>query len=125
MLHISSSSGVATGKETTIVRIVDCAGTRVKHIERRHFFIRECVEEGKIRVPFVATDENVADFFTKPLTGKQFFNLRDKVMNVPHSSTRYDDVAEKILDARDKWDAANIYEPPASSSSDVDLHLRP
>ena len=39
--------------------------TRMKHVERRHFFIRELVEEGKIRVPFVRTADNIADFFTK------------------------------------------------------------
>ena len=39
---------------------------RTKHIERRHFFIREAVERGQIRVPFVKTDANIADFFTKP-----------------------------------------------------------
>ena len=58
---------------------------RTKHIDRRHYFIRECVEDGKLRVPFVATADNVADFFTKPLMGKQFFQMRDRVMNVAHS----------------------------------------
>ena len=57
---------------------------RTKHIDRRHYFIRECVENGRLRVPFVATSDNVADFFTKPLMGKDFFRLRDKVMNVPY-----------------------------------------
>ena len=56
---------------------------RVKHIERRHFFIREAVERGQIRVPFVRTDDNIADFFTKPLSSKRFFHLRDIIMNVP------------------------------------------
>ena len=57
--------------------------SKTKHIERRHYFIRECVENGKLRVPFVPTKENCADFFTKPLMGKAFFDLRDRVMNVP------------------------------------------
>ena len=57
--------------------------SKTKHIERRHYFIRECVENGKLRVPFVPTKDNCADFFTKPLMGKMFFDLRDKVMNVP------------------------------------------
>ena len=26
---------------------------RTKHIDRKHYFIRECVEEGRIRVPFI------------------------------------------------------------------------
>ena len=60
--------------------------SKTKHIERRHYFIRECVENGKLRVPFVPTADNVADFFTKPLMGKHFFLMRDKVMNVPHVS---------------------------------------
>ena len=34
---------------------------------------------------FVLTKDNVADFFTKPLTGKMFFDMRDKVMNVPRA----------------------------------------
>ena len=61
---------------------------RTKHIERRHFFVREAVERGEIRVPFVRTDANIADFFTKPLPSKRFFTLRDRIMNVPpHVST--------------------------------------
>ena len=46
---------------------------RTKHIERRHFFVREAVENEKIRVPFVKTVDNLADFFTKPLQGDRFF----------------------------------------------------
>ena len=60
---------------------------RTKHIDRRHYFIRECVENGRLRVPFVATAENIADFFTKPLMGMDFFRMRDRVMNVPQSSS--------------------------------------
>ena len=60
---------------------------RTKHIERRHFFIREAVERLEIRVPFVRTADNLADFFTKPLPSKQFFALRDIIMNVPSSVT--------------------------------------
>ena len=56
---------------------------RTKHIERRHFFIREAVEDLRVRVPFVRTCDNVADFFTKPLASKQFFAMRNAIMNVP------------------------------------------
>ena len=57
--------------------------TKMKHVERRHFFVRECVEEHKLRVPYVSTDKNLADFFTKALPASKFFPLRDKIMNVP------------------------------------------
>ena len=33
-------------------------------------------------VPFVASAENMADFFTKPLAPKQFFPLQNRIMNV-------------------------------------------
>ena len=42
---------------------------KTEHIDRRHYFIRKCVENGLLRVPFVPTTDNVADFFTKPLMG--------------------------------------------------------
>ena len=55
---------------------------RVKHVERRHFFIRDMVEKFELEVPFVRTDDNLADFFTKPMkSAKQFHALRRKVMN--------------------------------------------
>ena len=56
--------------------------SRTKHIDRRHFYVRELVENKEIVVPYVKTDDNLADFFTKPLAAKQFFALRDKIMNV-------------------------------------------
>ena len=57
--------------------------SRVKHIERRHFFVREKVENHELCVPFVRSADNMADFFTKPLASKAFFRLRDAIMNVP------------------------------------------
>ena len=57
----------------------------MKHVERRHFFVRECVEKHLIRVPFVSTVDNLADFFTKPLPARVFFPMRDVIMNVPLS----------------------------------------
>ena len=56
---------------------------RSKHIDRRHFFIRECVENMQLSVPYVNTADNLADFFTKPLDSKQFFAMRRIIMNEP------------------------------------------
>ena len=55
---------------------------RSKHVERRHFFIRDMVEAQEIIVPLVGTAENDADFFTKPLAPKRFKFLRRRVMNL-------------------------------------------
>ena len=57
--------------------------TRMKHVERRHFFVRKMVEDFRITVPFVGTDDNDADFFTKVHKSAKFFEMRDRIMNVP------------------------------------------
>ena len=55
---------------------------RTKHVERRHFFIRDMVEALELRVPLIPTKENPADFLTKPLDKGLFFAHRDTFMNV-------------------------------------------
>ena len=53
-----------------------------QHVLRRHFYVRDMVEEFEIEVPFVSTANNIADFFTKPMhTSKQFFAFRRIIMN--------------------------------------------
>ena len=55
---------------------------RMKHVARRHYFIRDMVEALELQVPFVPTKENVADFFTKPLAEADFLRFRDIIMNI-------------------------------------------
>ena len=45
---------------------------RTKHIDLRYHFIREAVEDGKIIVNYIPTNENVSDIFTKPLARPKF-----------------------------------------------------
>jgi hypothetical protein len=57
---------------------------RMKHVQRRHFFIRDMVESFEIEVPFVRTADNIADFFTKPMkSASQFHAFRKTIMNEP------------------------------------------
>ena len=44
-------------------------GERTKHVDTRYHFVREFVHEGFIKIIFVRTKENVADIFTKNVTG--------------------------------------------------------
>ena len=46
--------------------------SRTKHIDLRYHFIREAVEDGKIRVSYIPTDENVSDILTKALPKPKF-----------------------------------------------------
>lgn len=60
---------------------------RSKHIERRHFYIRDMVEALELSVPLVRTDVNEADFLTKPLKSHHtFYSLRARIMNEPPES---------------------------------------
>jgi hypothetical protein len=56
---------------------------RTKHVERRHFYIRDMVEKFELIVPWVKTAINPADFLTKPQPAKRFFQLRAVIMNEP------------------------------------------
>ena len=45
---------------------------RTKHIDIRHHFIREKVNDGLINLNYIQTSENIADIMTKPLSGPKF-----------------------------------------------------
>ena len=46
--------------------------SRTKHIEIRHHFIQELVEDGTLTLEFIHTDDQKTDLFTKPLDSKHF-----------------------------------------------------
>ena len=50
-----------------------------KHLEIRHHFIRELVEDGTLTLAFIHTDDQKADLFTKSLDNKQFELLRQNI----------------------------------------------
>ena len=49
---------------------------RTKHIDIKYHFIRDLVEAGKIKLIYCATENMVADIFTKGLSIRQFEKLR-------------------------------------------------
>ena len=53
--------------------------SRTKHIEIRHHFIREFVEDGTLTLEFIHTDDQKANLFTKPLDSKRFKFLRQNI----------------------------------------------
>ncbi|CAJ2668305.1 unnamed protein product [Trifolium pratense] len=53
--------------------------SRTKHIDIRHHFIRELVEEKIVTLEHIASEEQLADIFTKALDANQFENLRGKL----------------------------------------------
>ena len=53
--------------------------SRTKHIEIRHHFIRELIEDGTLTLKYIHTDDQKADLFTKPLDSKRFEFFRQNI----------------------------------------------
>ena len=52
---------------------------RMKHIDLQYHFICEAVEDGKIEVKYVPTDDNMSDIFTKPLPRPKFAKFMESL----------------------------------------------
>ena len=46
-----------------------------KYIDIHYHFIHKVVEDGKIQVKYILTDDNVADIFMKPLVKMKFHHF--------------------------------------------------
>ena len=54
-----------------------------KHIEVRYHYIQDIVEKGVVKLQYLATDEQVADVLTKPLSKVKLEYFREKLGVVP------------------------------------------
>lgn len=52
---------------------------RMKHVDIKFNFIRELVQEEKISVKYIPTDQQLADIMTKGLPSAAFARLRDEL----------------------------------------------
>jgi len=51
---------------------------KTKHIENRFHYIRDMVQKGVVKLQYVATEEQVVDVLTKPLSHLKFEYFRNK-----------------------------------------------
>jgi hypothetical protein len=51
---------------------------KMRHVERRHHFLRDHVEKEDIEIRYIDTERQLADIFTKPLDSSRFVDLRGK-----------------------------------------------
>jgi hypothetical protein len=54
----------------------------MRHLERKHHFLRDHIEKGDIEIRYIDTERQLADIFTKPLNSSRFADLRGKLMFV-------------------------------------------
>jgi hypothetical protein len=52
---------------------------RMRHLERRHHFLRDHVEKGDIEMRYIDTERQLANIFTKPLDSSRFATLRGEI----------------------------------------------
>jgi hypothetical protein len=52
---------------------------KIRHVERRHHFLRDRIEKGDIELRYIDTDRQLADIFTKPLNSSRFADLRGEI----------------------------------------------
>jgi hypothetical protein len=52
---------------------------KIRHVEKRHHFLRDHVEKGDIEMRYIDTERQLADIFTKPLDSSRFANLQGEI----------------------------------------------
>jgi hypothetical protein len=52
---------------------------KMRHVERRHHFLRDHVEKGDIEMRYIDIERQLADIFTKPLNFSRFADLQGKI----------------------------------------------
>jgi hypothetical protein len=65
----------------------DSAHSRTKHIDIRHHYINDLIEQREVRLEWISTDNQLADIFTKTLKPSTFISLRDRLIHSSRSHT--------------------------------------
>jgi hypothetical protein len=48
--------------------------------------VTDLIDKDEVEIEYCATENMIADYMTKPLTGKQFVRFRDLIMNLSGKS---------------------------------------
>jgi hypothetical protein len=55
---------------------------RTRALNIRYFFVTDQVEKGNLSIEYCPTDEMVADYMTKPLSGAKFRKFKKRLMGM-------------------------------------------
>ena len=53
-----------------------------RHIQIGYYWVKDLIDRGLITIEYCPTESMIADFFTKPLQGTLFYQMRDKVTGI-------------------------------------------
>ena len=59
-----------------------CLGKRNRAIDIRYFAICDAVELGDVEIKHIKTDQMIADYFTKCLQGKKFYEFQKLILGM-------------------------------------------
>ena len=91
-LKCDASAAVAFGNRTGL--------GRVKHLELRHLWVQEQIQDKQLKMTKVSSEENLADIFTKALPEQRFQTLAQQIgMRAEEEETKEQAPAENVLQA--------------------------
>lgn len=75
------------GDNSASIMMLDTGVTRrSRHFAIEWFLVRDRIDDGELKVEWVPTEANLADFFTKKLPRARFTSLRDQIMHADDSA---------------------------------------
>jgi Reverse transcriptase (RNA-dependent DNA polymerase) len=57
------------------------SGKRTRHFDVKYFYITDLIERKEVSIEYCPTEEMIADYMTKPLTGSKFYKFKKSIMN--------------------------------------------
>lgn len=86
-LHVANyfvgKSGVLnyTDNQSAIAIVKGSNSSKTKHIDIAYHYVRECIQDEKINLKYIRTDQKLADILTKPLPHQKAETLCHRVFN--------------------------------------------
>ena len=101
-----------------------CTGNS-RHIDIKHFFVKDRVDKNEIEVRYCPTHLMIADYFTKALQGKAFKMFRDLIMGYVHINDLLQEIENSIKERVEKPKNIEKSRNVIEKSSPVSKHVSP
>ena len=58
------------------------SGKRTRHFNIKYFYITDLIQQKEVSIKYCPTDQMIADYLTKPITGSKFHHFRKIILNL-------------------------------------------
>ena len=59
----------------------ESCGKRTRHFNIKYFYVTDLINQKQVEVKYCPSEDMLADYMTKPLTGDKFLKNRNAIMN--------------------------------------------